>query len=376
MLSNKQHNEKILKIFSAIRCVNKDQLPRYMDGRLTEVEKHLLEQHLVDCDLCYGALQALEKEGEQEQYQDLTSKLQRYVKDSIQPVSHVQKVAQYTKKEKTKEHLLFYFWVFAFIGLGIGSVYVLRGHIRNQPPPVRYVAAVNPASDSNAAENNGPAPATNAAVVAPVNNAHASTPNPVNLPNDPVASAATAKTPASVDSAAIKKALALKAAQKKATADSLAKVKRAQLLQKQQDSIRREAEKAKEKEAEKPKEKDKSDEQPKQAPKQETAAVKEKENNPEPAKKEAAQPTAVDSDEYLYKAAMVFQQQGNYNEAIDRYRRLESVSSGKYKEMARYQLAVCYRNKGQTGKARRMFKEVIRMDGSMKNAAQQALDGL
>jgi Tfp pilus assembly protein PilF len=44
--------------------------------------------------------------------------------------------------------------------------------------------------------------------------------------------------------------------------------------------------------------------------------------------------------------------------------------------MARYQLAVCYRNKGQTGKARRMFKEVIRMDGSMKNAAQQALDGL
>jgi tetratricopeptide (TPR) repeat protein len=367
MLSNKQHNEKVLKIFSAIRCVNKDQLPRYMDGRLTEIEKHLLEQHLVDCDLCYGALQALEKEGEQEQYQDLTGKLQRYVKDSIQPVSHVQKVAQYTKKEKTKEHLLFYFWVFAFIGLGIGSVYVLRGHIRNQPPP---------SPDSNASENTGPGPATNAAVVAPVNNAQPSTPNPVHLPNDPVASAATAKTPASVDSAAIKKALALKAAQRKATADSLAKVKRAQLLQKQQDSIRREAEKAKEKEAEKPKDKEKNDEQPKQAPKQETAAVKEKENNPEPAKKEAAQPTAVDSDEYLYKAAMVFQQQGNYNEAIDRYRRLESISSGKYKEMARYQLAVCYRNKGQTGKARRMFKEVIRMDGSMKNAAQQALDGL
>jgi hypothetical protein len=44
--------------------------------------------------------------------------------------------------------------------------------------------------------------------------------------------------------------------------------------------------------------------------------------------------------------------------------------------MARYQLAICYRSKGQAGKARRMFKEVIRMDGSLKNAAQQALDGM
>lgn len=73
---------------------------------------------------------------------------------------------------------------------------------------------------------------------------------------------------------------------------------------------------------------------------------------------------------------MVYQQQGNLNEAIDRYKRIESVSSGKYVEMARYQLAICYRSKGQGGKARRMFKEVIRMNGSLKNAAQQALDSM
>lgn len=360
MLSNKPNNEKVLKIFSAIRCLSRDQLPRYMEGRLTDVERHLVEQHLTDCDLCYDALTALEQEENTERYQDLTNKLQRYVQNSIQPVSHVQKVAQYTRKEKNKEHMLAYFWVIAFIGLGIGSVYVLRGHMRNQPP-VRIMASSLPQKDSvreqvatgvplvTAAENNGgtttPAPATPAQ----------SSAKPTAVPVHP-------------DSAALKKAAALKALQKKAAADS---IKKHTLLQKQTDSLKKEtADKAA---AVKAKEEEKKPEQkPEQKP---VPKEKEQAPPPEPAKKETPS-TAVNSDEYLYKAAMVYQQQGNLNEAINRYKRIESVSSGKYVEMARYQLAICYRSKGQAGKARRMFKEVVRMDGSMKAAAQQALDSM
>ncbi|RFS26433.1 hypothetical protein DVR12_01195 [Chitinophaga silvatica] len=374
MLSNNKHkNDKVLKIFSSIRCLNKDQFPRYMDGRLTDIEKHLVEQHLADCDLCYNALLALEKEDDQDKYQDLTYKLQRFVRNSIQPVSHVQKVAQYTRKEKAKEHLLLYFWLLAFIGLGIGSVYVLEGHIRNQPPPVRYVAAVTPSREPSAAETSTPAPAATPPVVTPVNNTQpeVSTPNPIQLPDAPLATTtATTTTPGSVpvDSAAIKKAAALKAQQRKATADSLARIRRAQMLQNQQDSVRREAEKAKEAE----KNKKEKEEEEKKSQKQENTT----ETNPEPAKKETPPPAALNSDEYLYKAAMGFQQQGNYGEAIDRYRKLESVSSGRYQEMARYQIAVCYRSKGQMGKARRMFREVVRMDGAMKNSAQLALDAM
>jgi TolA-binding protein len=376
MLSNKHHNDKVLKVFSSIRCLNKDQLPRYIGGRLTDIEKHLVEQHLADCDLCYGALQALEKEDGQEKYQDLTYKLQRYVRDSIQPVSHVQKVAQYTRKEKTKEYLLFYFWVFAFIGLGVGSVYVLKGHIRNQPPPpIRYVAAVTPAPQETRSVDNTPPPATNTQVVAPVNTPQTSTQNPVQLPQTAATTPAPAPAPTpaavapAVDSAAIKKAAALRAQQRKAAADSIARVKQAQLLQKQQDSIRNANEKAKEAESRK------AEEEKKPAPKQEQQTAI-KETTPAPEKKETPPPTATDSDEYLYKAAMAFQQQGNYNEAINRYKKLESVSSGRYVELARYQMAVCYKNKGQSGKARRMFKEVVRMDGSMKNSAQQALENM
>ena len=157
----------------------------------------------------------------------------------------------------------------------------------------------------------------------------------------------------------------LKALQKKAAADS---IRKQTLLQKQQDSLKKAA-------ADKAKEKD-DDKKP--DPKPETKPAP-KEDKPAPVPdtpKRESPATAVNSDEYLYKAAMVYQQQGNLSEAIDRYKRIESVSSGKYVEMARYQLAICYRSKGQMGKARRMFKEVVRMDGSMKSAAQQALDSM
>lgn len=370
MLSSKPNNDKVLKIFSTIRCLSRDQLPRYLEGRLTDVEKHLVEQHLTDCDLCFDALQALEKEENTDRYQDLTNKLQRYVHSSIQPVSHTQKMAQYTRKEKNKEHMLVYFWIVAFIGLGIGSVYVMRGHIRNQPPPMHVMAGL-PAKDSTAttAINNPP-------VVTPVD--HTTTPAPEathTAPATPAAKPGLVAAPKPVDSAALKKAAALKAAQHKAAADSIRKVQQANLLKQKQDSIRKAAADKADKTDKNDDKKDDDTKAPAK-PDNKPAQVAKEQKAPEPAKKESAAASPINSDEYLYKAAMVYQQQGNLGEAIDRYRRLESISSGKYVELARYQLAICYRSKGQMGKARRMFREVIRMDGSMKDAAKQALDSM
>ncbi|MFY0255021.1 tetratricopeptide repeat protein [Chitinophaga sp. 30R24] len=374
MLSSKPNNDKVLKIFSSIRCLNRDQLPRYIDGRLTDVEKHLVEQHLTDCDLCFGALQALEKGESTEQYQELTNKLQRHVHNTIQPVSHVQKVAQYTRKERNKEHMLVFFWLLAFIGLGIGSVYVLRGHMRYQPPPpIHVVAASLPEKDTASANAN----ATTTPPIVNANNAPATTTaiattvvpqqQPTNTP--PVTIIVPPSTPAHPDSAALKKAAALKALQKKATADSLRRVK---WHQHQEDSLRRAAaEKAKEKE---------DDDDHKIVPPPALPKEKDKETpTPEPKlepRKEAPTPTPANSEENLYKTALTYQQQGNLAEAIDRLKRIEAFSSGRYVEQARYQLAICYRMKGQTGKARRMFKEVVKMDGSLKTSAQEALNSM
>lgn len=377
MFSSKPNNEKILKVFSGIRCLSKDQLPRYMEGRLTDIEKHLVEQHLADCDLCFDALQALEQEGGNEQYQELTGKLQRYIHDSIQPVSHVHKVAQYTKKEKTKESLLVYFWLIAFLVIGVASVYVLRGHLRNQPPPPPRILISNqpPAKDSATApagevtnqpivtqEQPAPAPgrqtaatpATVTPATTPATKPAATTANPPAPATPPPAR------PSAADSIAKAKAAALKAQQKKQAADS---IRKAVALQKQQDSLK------KEKEKEKDSDNKKTEPQPEQ--KQEP-----KEPAPQPKKETAPAPEPINSDEYLYKAAMVYQQQGNLSEAIDRYKRIASNSTGRYAEMATYQLAICYRSKGQMAKARRTFREVIRMDGTLKNNAQQALDSM
>ncbi|WP_143308859.1 zf-HC2 domain-containing protein [Chitinophaga vietnamensis] len=367
MPNNQPHNEKILKIFSGIRCLNKDQLPRYMEGRLTDVEKHLVEQHLTDCDLCFEALQALEKENNFDQYNDLTGKLQRYIHQSIQPVSYVQKVAKYTRKERNKENLLVYFWLVAFAALGVSGIYVLRGHLRNQPVATKIMAAATPPKDSAATITQDipqqPIITENHTAGTPATHTTAATtPAPATTP-----ATAPAPTPA-VDSAKIKAAAAAKiAARKKAAADSLAKK---QALARAADSIKKVNE-----QRDKEKEKAKADSEAK-------VTVAKEQPAPEPKKTEApkketpASQPPVNSDEYLYRAAMLYQQQGNLSEAIDRYRRIESVSTGKYVEMARYQLAICYRSKGQMGKARRMFREVIRMDGSMKNAAQQALDSM
>ncbi|CAL1517548.1 tetratricopeptide repeat protein [Chitinophaga sp. MM2321] len=360
MFSSKP-NEKLLKIFSGIRCLNKDQLPRYLDGRLTDVEKHLMEQHLTDCDLCFGALQALEKETGNEKYLDLTTKLQRYIHQTIEPVSHVQKVAQYTRKERTKENLLVYFWLIAFAILGVGSVYVMRGHMRNQPVANKEAATTLPSKTDSPAIIPAQQP-----IVGPEHTPAASQTSPAVTSAKPAVPAPPPARPV-MDSAARVKAAAAKVQQQKKTADS---IRKQVAFQKLQDSLKKEVAK---------KDDNRSDtevkttpvtpelkSEPKPAPKK-TAA--------EPVKKEAA-PEPVSSDEYLYKAAMVYQQQGNINEAIERYKRIESISSGKYVEMARYQLAICYRSKGQAGKARRMFKEVIRMDGALKNNAQQALDNM
>ncbi|MBC9913219.1 tetratricopeptide repeat protein [Chitinophaga varians] len=346
-----------------------------MEGRLTDIEKHLVEQHLADCDLCFDALQALEREAGNEQYQELTGKLQRYIHDSIQPVSHVHKVAQYTKKEKTKESLLVYFWLIAFLVIGIASVYVLRGHLRNQPPPPpRMLSAAQPPAKDSATSPSGEVtnqPIVTAEQPAPAPGHHtAATPATTTPATKPAAPATTAGQPATAipvpvrptaaDSIAKAKAAALKAQQKKHAADS---IRKALALQKQQDSLKKEKEKGNDSDNKKP--------EPQPEPKQEV-----KEPAPQPKKETPPAAEPVNSDEYLYKAAMVYQQQGNLGEAIDRYKRIAANSSGKYAEMATYQLAICYRSKGQMGKARRLFREVIRMDGSLKNNAQQALDSM
>lgn len=367
-MSNLENNEKILKIFSNIRCLNRDQLPRYLDGRLTDVEKHLVEQHLVDCNLCFDALQVLQQPQYREKYQPLAASMQQYIRNSIKRISQVHRVERYQRQEQKKESFLIYFWVVAAIAIGAGVIYLVQQQgkfkspvskaiagnadlppARTENPPVQ-AAIVTPVRSETAAESSQkpPAPATATAPAAPAAAAPlAATPKPVVKDSSKVVAKPPVTTAATIKDSA-KKLPAPVVAPKPPETKEPPKEKAATPEHKDTPTVA--TKKTEEKHESKP------------------PAKKE-----EPEKKPAAEPAGTD--EFLYKAAMVYHQQGDLNEAISRYKHL-SESSGKYGELSRYQLAVCYRSKGQTGKARRMFKEVVRMNGSMKDKAQAALDNL
>jgi tetratricopeptide (TPR) repeat protein len=365
-MSNLENNEKILKIFSNIRCLNRDQLPRYLDGRLTDVEKHLVEQHLVDCDLCFDALQVLQQPQYREKYQPLAVSMQQYIRNSIKRISQVHKVERYQRQEQKKESFLIYFWVVAAIAIGAGTIYLVQQQGKFKSPVSKAIAGNTdiPATQTNT-------PPVQAAIVTPVR-AEAE-PEVSRKPATPESTAPAAPaTATALPAGTVPPKPVVKDSLKAAVKPPVAPVNTIKDSAKKQPlPVSKTAEEPKEK-VQAPEHKDTPNVAPKKTEdKPEPKAPAKKE---EPAEKKPAAESAG-TDEFLYKAAMVYHQQGDLNEAISRYKHL-SESSGKYGELSRYQLAVCYRSKGQTGKARRMFKEVVRMNGSMKDKAQAALDNL
>lgn len=268
-MHNVDNEDKMLKIFSRVRCINKDQLPRYVDGRLTHMERHLLEQHLVNCELCSEAVQILEKPKFKTQYHLMGIKVQEHIRNSTYKVPQVDKTERYQKKEKNKENVLIYFWAIAAAALLIGCIYMVQQQVKREN--MRKALVIKEKT------------ITTPSVTIPVNNA---------MP--------------------------------------------------QQEAVV-------------------------------TNAVMREEIKPAAS---ATETVVADesSDKVLYKTAMGYFLQGNLDEAMPRFTQLTTLTTSQYNEMARYQLGMCYKFRYQKAKAREMFKEVVKMNGSMKKRAQLALN--
>lgn len=337
--------ERIFKIFTPVRCMNRDQLPRYVQGNMTEVEKHLVEQHLVDCDLCCAAVLALRNERHHEPFERYSTELSNFLRREYAPPPKVQKKQSRTLQyARTRDSLLSYFWVIMFIVIGGGSIFLLQKHLKNRP-----ALMVLPAKASDAVLLQTPA----ARVDSIYNEEGPSAPPKVSPA--PLATAVHKDTvkkiaPPRKDSVAVKKTLK-DTLRHKAQTDTPARtaIKAPDTAKKEEPPKSEKTVAVKEKEPEPPKEKEKEEEK--------TTA-----------------PPAPSGDESLFRAAMQYQQQGNINEAIDQFRKLSS--NYKYSERAKYQLALCYRVKGQNAKARRLLREIVKMEGNMKDQAQAQLDNM
>lgn len=344
--------ERIFKIFTPVRCMNRDQLPRYVQGNMTEVEKHLVEQHLVDCDLCCAAVLALQDQRYHEPFERYGTELSNYLQREYAPAAKKQKQLSRTQQHaRTRESLLSYFWVIMFIVIGGGSVFLLQQHLKNRP-----ALMILPAKGADAI--NIKAPVTPAAHVDSVYNEGKLTRTPqVSRAPAPVTAAVAHKDtvkkmpPPRRDSALLKKNVPA------TVKDTLKKAPQVtdtgtRIAAKTPDTIKKDPPKP-----------------------EKTVVAKEPEKKEEPEEKTTkAPPPATSGDESLFRAAMQYQQQGNINEAIDQFRKLSS--NYKYAERAKYQLALCYRTKGQNGKARRLLREIVKMDGNMKGQAQSQLDNM
>ncbi len=352
MNNNSSRQERIFKIFTPVRCLNRDQSLRYLSGNMTDVEKHLIDQHLVDCDLCHESLQILADTHQHEPYERLSHQLSLFLQREYAPQARQteQQIRRTKRNGRTKEGLISSFWVVMFVVVGIGGIFLLRQHLKNRP-----LVAATPQKT----EEPQPAPAGNEIPAVREDETYKTVDKkPVTSGKPPAiltqyntkdTAAKVKKTPAPVkDSASLKKKAAKDTIRKTVLpvtdTNTRTKIETAEIATQKVDP-----------------------------PKEEktTPPVK-----PTPAEEKDTRPVTdnLSGDEFLYRTALRYQQQGDISEAISQFKRLSG--NDKYSERAKYQLALCYRTKGQNNKARRLFREVIRMEGSMKSMAQAALDNM
>ncbi|TWV89429.1 zf-HC2 domain-containing protein [Chitinophaga pinensis] len=277
-MQNLDNKDKILKIFSRVHCFNKDQLPRYVDGRLTHVEKHLLEQHLVNCELCSDAVEILQKPKFKTQYQSMGQRVQQYIRNSTDIAPQLHETERYQKKIEITESFLTYFWGAVAGVFVLGLCYLVQQQVKKENKQHSFANVGKVSSPVGQPEQT--------AALVPTHPDSANTANAAMLPN------------------------------------------------KQEGAMRKETDKP--------------------TITEETA----------------------DADKSLYKTAMDYYHDGNLDEAMSRLTKLTADSSSRYRELAHYQLAMCYKFKRQKGKARHMFKELVEMNGRMKKRAQLALNKL
>jgi len=280
-----ENKDKILKIFSRVHCFNKDQLPRYVEGRLTHVEKHLLEQHMVNCELCSDAVEILQKPKFRTQYQSMGLRVQHYIRNSSY-IAPVYEAERYQRNAQIKESFLTYFWGAIAAALVVGFFYLIQQQAKKEDLQNSFAATgevtmpvAGPEPDHKASIGTG-------------------------LPDSVVALSSSS----------------------------------APVLSTKEEEVK------------------------------DTGKV---ETEPD----EIADGT-LDPDRFRYKTAMTYYLQGNLDEAMIRFTQLTADTVSRYRELAHYQLAMCFKYKRQKAKARHILKELVNINGRMKRRAQLALNKL
>lgn len=375
--------EKILSIFTPVRCLNEQQLQQYVDGNIPSFEKHLLQQHLVDCELCSEALEIFYQKSNREKFNEIIPGIRRQIhKEFLQIVpvaTPAVKKVKTLKKEQLREKLLIYSWTILLAAICIGGLSFLIYHYNytnSYGNGSRSLPVAAGKADSSGTADNSAVPVarnTNLPAHIPAHNPAALQENghAVLSQENKIAGLVTPRpkeTPPhhkdSIQAAFIKPGTRTL---KKETAIAAAATVRKRL---KEDSISGSVSPGEGHPAAGTPLKNDTDLGDGQPVRKVPVA-----KQPAPDSVENA-PPQTDPDEILYTSAKNYLAQGNVESAMSRFKFLATNAGNKYYQQAKFQLALCYKAKGKTNRARKLLKEIVDGNGSMKAQAEAELSNL
>lgn len=74
---------KLNNIFEHTHCVSEEMLVKYLSGTLSTIEKHEIEKHLIDCEMCSDAMEGLRIFSDPKKYFSVTSELNRLIQQKF-----------------------------------------------------------------------------------------------------------------------------------------------------------------------------------------------------------------------------------------------------------------------------------------------------
>lgn len=76
--------KKTTAIFYHSECLSEEMLTKYVSGKLSSAEKHRVEKHLVDCEMCSDAVEGLAMIGDEHKISRITSELNQRIQNRVE----------------------------------------------------------------------------------------------------------------------------------------------------------------------------------------------------------------------------------------------------------------------------------------------------
>jgi len=73
--------KKANNIFEHTDCISEETLLKYISNKLSSAEKHEVEKHLIDCDMCSDAAEGLQMLGDKKKISNITSELNQKIQN-------------------------------------------------------------------------------------------------------------------------------------------------------------------------------------------------------------------------------------------------------------------------------------------------------